>query len=176
MKKIKKIFTFMPFVVFLLIALAFYAGLKRENPDELPSVLIGNFAPKLNLTPLGEKEIPTVNDLKSNEIKFVNFWASWCLPCRAEHDIIKVITDSGYKVIGVNYKDKQKNALLFLDELGDPFFKVGSDTSGRTGINWGLYGIPETFILDSQGKVLLRHPGPITLSVFENKFLPLIKK
>ena len=171
---LKKTLFLIPVIVFSLISITFYLALKRNNLNELPSALLNTVAPKLATTPLGSKEAPTRVDLFAPGIKFVNFWASWCSPCRAEHPLIKKISLLGYPIIGINYKDSSKNALSFLDELGDPYSKVGADEAGRTGIEWGLYGIPETFILNSDGLILLRHAGPITSTVFEEKFLPVI--
>jgi cytochrome c biogenesis protein CcmG, thiol:disulfide interchange protein DsbE len=153
----------------------FFAGLARENPDELPSMLASRPAPALNLVELRPGDAPpTVADLTAPGVKLVNFWASWCAPCRVEHPILMEIAASGIPVIGVNYKDDPGNALGFLKELGDPYAKLGADVSGRNGLEWGLYGVPETFVIDANGTVLLRHPGPITRSIFERKFAPLL--
>jgi cytochrome c biogenesis protein CcmG/thiol:disulfide interchange protein DsbE len=104
----------------------------------------------------------------------VNFWASWCAPCRAEHPLLTEIAASGVPVIGVNYKDTPANALAFLDELGDPFASIGADRSGRTGLDWGIYGVPETFVVDADGTVLLRHPGPLTRDIVARRLQPVI--
>jgi cytochrome c biogenesis protein CcmG/thiol:disulfide interchange protein DsbE len=107
-------------------------------------------------------------------VKLVNFWASWCAPCRVEHPLLTEIAVSGVPVIGVNYKDAPANALAFLAELGDPFVSIGADASGHTGLDWGIYGVPETFVVAADGTVLLRHPGPITRDIFERRFAPLL--
>ncbi|MEM9230836.1 MAG: DsbE family thiol:disulfide interchange protein [Pseudomonadota bacterium] len=164
-----------PPVVFLAIALAFYAGLNRESPDTLPSALAGRAAPALELPPLDPAAAgPVTADLSKPGIKLVNFWASWCAPCRAEHPLLTEIAEAGTPIIGVNYKDSADNARAFLDELGDPFESVGTDSAGRTAINWGLYGVPETFVIDGNGHVLLRHAGPITRSIYDQRFAPLL--
>ncbi len=167
---------FLPIILFVFIAMIFYLALKYNNGDELPSSLIQHVAPKLNLEPLGDKKLPQNSDLSAQEIKFVNFWASWCPPCRAEHPLLKKITELNYPIIGINYKDDPQNALDFLRELGDPYTKVGADVSGRNGIEWGLYGVPETFIINNRGEIILRHAGPITSTIFENKFKPVLDK
>ena len=110
----------------------------------------------------------------SPKIKLVNFWASWCTPCRVEHPILKKISNLNYSIIGVNYKDNPKQALEFLNTFGDPYSKIGADFSGRNGLEWGLYGVPETFVIDQNGKIVLRHAGPITSTIFNKKFKPLL--
>jgi cytochrome c biogenesis protein CcmG/thiol:disulfide interchange protein DsbE len=107
-------------------------------------------------------------------VKLVNFWASWCAPCRVEHPVLEDLAADGLPIIGVNYKDDPEKALGFLAELGDPYTAVGADPEGRTGLDWGLYGVPETFVIDSDGTVLLRHPGPITRDVLDRRIMPAI--
>ena len=176
MKYIKRGLFFFPVLIFVFIATIFYSALKYGTIDELPSNLLQKTAPKLKLDTLGKKDYPTNSDLTSPEIKFVNFWASWCAPCRAEHPLLKQIAELNYPIIGINYKDDPQNALKFLEELGDPFKKVGADPSGRNGLEWGLYGVPETFILNQRGEIILRHAGPITSTIFKNKFKPVLNK
>jgi cytochrome c biogenesis protein CcmG/thiol:disulfide interchange protein DsbE len=161
--------------LFFGLSVTLYLGLKRDNPNELPSTFIGKQAPEFKLSKLQEKEKPTQKDLNTKKIKLVNFWASWCAPCRVEHKYLHLIQESGHIVLGVNYKDKPQKAINFLDELGDPYSKVGADLSGRTAINWGLYGVPETFIIDENGIILFRNAGPITSNIYINKILPLLK-
>lgn len=174
MKYLRTILSFIPVIAFIFISGAFYLTLQSNNLDELPSALLKKSAPKVKLVQLGEKKLPLTTDFESPEIKFVNFWASWCTPCRAEHPMLEQISKLGYPIIGINYKDEPQNALKFLKTLGDPYSKVGSDLSGRAGIDWGLYGVPETFVLDATGKIILRHAGPITSTLFNKKFLPLL--
>ena len=174
MKYIKNSLLFIPIIAFIFISGTFYLALKFNSLYELPSALIKKSAPKSKLTPLGEKELPSNSDFDEPEIKLVNFWASWCAPCRAEHPMLEQIAKLGYPIIGINYKDEPKKALEFLKTLGDPYAKVGSDLSGRAGIEWGLYGVPETFVIDKNGKIILRHAGPITSTSFNKKFQPLL--
>jgi cytochrome c biogenesis protein CcmG/thiol:disulfide interchange protein DsbE len=176
MKYIKNSLFFIPIIAFLFISGTFYLALKFNSLDELPSALIKKSAPKIKLIQLGDKELPLSSDFKAPEIKFVNFWASWCAPCRAEHPMLQQITKLGYPIIGINYKDDPQKALEFLETLGDPYAKVGSDLSGRAGIEWGLYGVPETFVIDKNGKIILRHAGPITSTNFNKKIQPLLTK
>lgn len=165
----------LPLVVFAGFGALAWVAMHNPNRDELPSALIGRTAPPLTLDVLiVGQPVPTNDDLNAAEIKLVNFWASWCGPCRAEHPMLSQIAASGVPVYGVNYKDLPQNALRFLDKLGNPFTKVGAD-SNRTALDWGLYGVPETFVIDGQGKVLLRYPGPITQRVFDERIGPLLK-
>ncbi len=166
---------FIPPVIFLGLASLFYFNLGKEGARNLPSTMIGRQAPELNIVKLRDDPAPTAADLTAPGVKLVNFWASWCVPCRAEHPFLMEIANSGIKIIGINYKDSNENGRGFLAELGDPFYKVGADLAGRTGIDWGVYGIPETFVVDGTGKILLRNPGPINRRIYEEKILPVIK-
>jgi cytochrome c biogenesis protein CcmG/thiol:disulfide interchange protein DsbE len=166
----------LPPLLFAAFAGVAYVGLRRENATELPSALIGKEAPSLAGTvPLRDDPAPTNAELTAPGVKLVNFWASWCGPCRAEHPILREISASGLPVIGVNYKDQPSNALGFLAELGDPFTQIGADPSGRVALDWGIYGVPETFVVDGSGRILLRYPGPLTKAIFDDEIKPLLK-
>lgn len=165
-----------PPIIFLGLAGLFYFGLSREDANNLPSTMIGRDVPALlKITELRDDPAPTIEDLQADGIKFVNFWASWCGPCRAEHPLLEAMSDDGMNLIGINYKDLPDNALSFLDELGDPFTKIGADSTGRTGLEWGVYGVPETFVIDGDGKVLYRHPGPLTQRILDQFIFPAIE-
>ena len=174
MKFFRSSLVFFPALIFILVSLTFYFALKFNNLEELPSNLLHKAVPRLDLEPLGTKSLPTNTDLTTPQVKFVNFWASWCAPCRVEHPMLKKIANLNYPIIGISYKDNPEDALEFLSNLGDPFVKVGADISGRNGLEWGLYGVPETFIIDQNGKIVLRQAGPITKTVFEKKIKPLL--
>lgn len=151
-----------PPLAFGALAVLFYLGMQREDPDALPSAAAGNAAPAVAVEPLGEKPVFVAEALKAPGVKLVNFWASWCAPCRAEHPNLTALAAEGVPIYGVNYKDEPGNALGFLAELGDPYRAIGADASGRMGIDWGLYGVPETFVIDGAGRVVTRFAGPIT--------------
>lgn len=163
--------------LFIAVGLAglFFGGLFRDNPDELPSTMIGRAAPALTTTPLGDLPPLTGEALQKPEVKLVNFWASWCTPCRAEHPNLSQITALGIPLYGVNYKDNPANARGFLAELGNPYTAIGADVTGRTAIDWGVYGVPETFVIDGSGKIVLRFAGPITQRSLKTDILPAIQ-
>jgi cytochrome c biogenesis protein CcmG/thiol:disulfide interchange protein DsbE len=165
----------LPPLIFAAFAGIAWFALTRDNPDELPSALIGRQAPGLGLTEALRDDTPPKDaDLRAPGVKLVNFWASWCGPCRLEHPLLTEIAASGVPVIGVNYKDTPANALAFLAELGDPFASIGADRSGRTGLDWGIYGVPETFVVAEDGTILLRHPGPLTRDIMARRLQPAI--
>ena len=161
-------------IIFFSIFLIFFKNLNKD--PEIKSNLLEREAPELFLEEMAGYNFPSNNDFYLKEYKLVNFWASWCAPCRVEHEILNKIQNKNFKIIGINYKDNENNAIKFLNELGNPYFSIGKDSSGKTAINWGIYGIPETFIINEKGKVILRHPGPITNEIYENKFKPILFK
>ncbi len=168
------IWALIPPLVFGFLAGLFFWGLGRENPDELPSTMIGRPAPELRLEPIdGLPPIPAAA-LSAPGVKLVNFWASWCAPCRAEHPNLVALAKSGVKIWGVNYKDDPAKARAFLAELGNPFAGVEADP-GRNAIEWGVYGVPETFVIDGKGVIRLRFAGPITTDALRTRILPAIE-
>jgi len=164
-----------PPLVFAGLAALFFVGMQREDPDALPSGLKGKPAPAVEITTLGDKKMFSDSDLRSGEVVLVNYWASWCAPCRAEHPNLETLADEGIPVYGVNYKDKPGNALDFLEELGDPYAATGADAQGRMALNWGVYGVPETYVIDGEGKIVLRFAGPITSRMLEDRIRPAIE-
>ena len=162
-----------PVALFAALGGFFLSGLFRDDPDALPSAIVGDPAPPLSVAPLPGHAPLTAEALGDGEVKLVNFWASWCVPCRAEHPQLEALSEA-LPVYGVNYKDQPGDALAFLRELGDPFAAIGVD-EGRTGLDWGLYGVPETFVVDGDGVVRLRFAGPITRSVIEDTIRPAIE-
>ncbi|PKP84857.1 MAG: DsbE family thiol:disulfide interchange protein [Alphaproteobacteria bacterium HGW-Alphaproteobacteria-2] len=162
---------FLPPLLFAALAALFLLGLGRDK-DTLPSTLIGQFAPALPVAALGGK--PALDDamLRAPGVKLVNFWASWCGPCRVEHPTLTALAAEGVTIYGVNYKDSAANALTFLGELGDPYRAIGTDENGRIAIEWGVYGIPETFVIDGAGRIVLRFAGPVTRRVLEETIRP----
>ncbi|MEM6481780.1 MAG: DsbE family thiol:disulfide interchange protein [Pseudomonadota bacterium] len=167
----------LPPVVFGLLVGLFFAGLYRDNPEALPSALAGAPAPVVAFERLGDKVPLTDTHLRdSGGVKLVNFWASWCGPCRAEHPSLTALAEEGIEVHGVNYRDDPDNALGFLEELGDPFSAIGRDQTGRGAIEWGVAAVPETFVLDADGHIILRFAGPITARALDRDIRPAIER
>lgn len=164
-----------PPLLFAALAVLFFVGMQREDPQALPSVRVGQPAPPVVLIPLGD--LPPFDDavLRQPGVKLVNYWASWCAPCRVEHPTLTALAAEGVPIYGINYKDEPDKALAFLKELGNPYRAVAADATGRTAIEWGLYGVPETFVIDGAGKVVLRFAGPITQRSLESDIWPAMR-
>ena len=172
-----------PLVVFAALAALLYTRLFSGDPATLPSALIGRPAPDLALKPLdglaGDSgAIPGFSraDLATGEVTVVNVWASWCGPCRQEHPILMGLKQTGVRLFGLNYKDNPENARRFLGGLGNPFSRVGVDDAGRGAIDWGVYGVPETFVVDGQGRIAYKFVGPLTEESAKAKLMPAIEK
>jgi cytochrome c biogenesis protein CcmG/thiol:disulfide interchange protein DsbE len=164
-----------PPAIFASLAVLFYVGMQRENPNSLPSALKGKPAPAVVLEQLGQQKVFDDNDLRADGVKLVNYWASWCAPCRVEHPNLKAMADEGITIYGVNYKDKDSKALKYLEQFENPYELGGTDSQGKMALNWGVYGVPETYVIDSKGNIVLRFAGPITKRVLENQIRPAIE-
>ena len=167
-----------------LLTLALMAGFfawsltSGRDPASIGSVMVGRPAPKLDLVALREGE-PALTDalLKSGKPVLVNFFASWCTPCLAEHPLFTRLAErDGATIIGIAWKNKRDDALKWLKRLGDPFKYAGLDLEGRTGLDWGLSGVPETYLIDKKGIIRFKQIGPITPEALQQKILPLAKK
>lgn len=165
----------LPPVLFAAMAVLFYTGMFRQNPDELPSTFLGQPAPPLPAEALPGKPLLQAADLTGSGLTVVNFWASWCPPCRAEHPTLKALASEGLRVAGVNFKDKARDASAYLAREGNPFFATGYDPKGRTAIDWGVTAPPETFLVDTQGRVVFRFVGPMVGSDYQQRFLPALR-
>ncbi|WP_339107263.1 DsbE family thiol:disulfide interchange protein [Thioclava sp. GXIMD4216] len=165
-----------PPLVFAGLAILFVWGMWRQDPSQLPTAFAGKDAPAVALSPLGSLPEFNNSDLRDGQVKLVNFWASWCAPCRVEHPNLEALSGQGVEILGVNYKDTPDKALKFLNSLGNPFARAGQDPQGQMALNWGVYGVPETFVVDGQGKVLMRYAGPLTEDVIAQKIRPLLPK
>ena len=164
----------LPPLLFLALAGIFLSGLLRDRPDELPSTFIGQQAPALPLAGLAGFPPLADADLRAGQVTVVNFWASWCPPCRAEHPVLLKMAASGIRVAGVNFKDTAAQATEYLTEGGNPFFGLGFDPKGRVAIDWGITAPPETFIIGGDGRVLFKFIGPLVGSDYEQRFLPAL--
>lgn len=163
-----------PVIIFAALAGLFAAGMFLGQGEELPSALIGKAAPVVSVSEI--EGLPQLTDaaLRDGEVKIVNFWASWCAPCRVEHPNLTALAAEGIPIYGINYKDFDPNARAFLSELGDPYIAVGSDPNGFHAIDWGVYGVPETFLVDGDGTILLRMAAPITQRELANRLRPAL--
>ncbi len=165
-----------PIFFFGIIAVAFAIGLTL-NPKELPSVLIGKPVPEFNLPPVEGRKLGLSSSDFEGQVSLVNVFASWCTECRAEHPILMELAAMNIVPIhGLNYKDKPVDAKNWLDGLGDPYTRTGADRDGRVAIDWGVYGVPETFLVNRKGEIVFKHIGAITWKVFEEQIRPLIKE
>ncbi len=164
----------LPPVIFAGLAGLFLSGMFRENPGQLPSTFVGQPAPPLPTESVTGLPLLTAEDLASGDVTIVNFWASWCPPCRAEHPYLLELDAQGYRVAGVNFRDLQDQAVEYLNDDGNPFFATGFDPRGRSAIDWGVTAPPETFIIGPDGTVLHRQVGPLVGSVVEQQFLPAL--
>ena len=162
--------------VFVALVLLLAVGL-RLNPREVPSPLIGRPAPAFELPLLMEPDKKFSEKTMLGRVWILNVWASWCPPCLVEHPVVTQVSRSGMApVIGLNYKDKPEDALPWLKRNGDPYQLIAFDGSGRIGIDYGVYGVPETYIIDRQGVIRYKHIGPITADVVKKDMEPLVRK
>ncbi len=173
----------LPLGLFASLAALFAVALTSGDPSKLPSALIGRPAPAMTFEPLegllaGQGPAPGFSnaDLAKGEPSVVNFWASWCLPCVEEHPFLAQLREkTGIAVYGVASKDRAAAARRFLGRYGNPFTAVGADPSGRGAIEWGVYGTPETFVLNGRGEIVFKHIGPLDASSLATKIVPAIE-
>ncbi|WP_017966187.1 DsbE family thiol:disulfide interchange protein [Rhizobium leguminosarum] len=149
-----------------------------KNIAEIPSALIGTKAPGLNLPPLDGANLPALTDAAiKGKLTLVNVFASWCLPCREEHPILKELAKDGrLNIVAINYKDQSDNALRFLGELGNPYQAIGIDPNGKAAIDWGVYGIPESYLVGPDGTILYKRVGPFDDISLKEGLFPAIEK
>jgi len=165
----------LPLALFAVLAGYFGVGLRRD-PAVLPSALLDQPAPAFALPGLAEQPGLASADLAGG-VAVVNFFASWCAPCRAEHALLMRLAGADHVALyGIDYKDKPEDAARLLAQLGDPYRRIGVDRSGRTFIDFGAYGVPETYVLDKAGRIRYRQVGPITEDDYERTLLPLLKQ
>ncbi|MBN9257350.1 MULTISPECIES: DsbE family thiol:disulfide interchange protein [unclassified Mesorhizobium] len=175
----RRLLVVLPLLVFIGLAGLFLSQLvSGRDVSEIPSALIGLQAPRTDLPPLDGTDLPGL-DSKSfaGKVTLVNVFASWCAPCREEHPVLLALSqDRRFVMAALNYKDKPENARRFLGELGNPFQAIGVDQAGRTAIDWGVYGVPETFVIGKDGKIAYKHVGPLTPDSAKALLLPQIEK
>jgi cytochrome c biogenesis protein CcmG, thiol:disulfide interchange protein DsbE len=179
----RRLLVLLPLVLFLALAALFFFRLGAGDPSRLPSVLIGREAPATELPPVAGLErngepVPGIvpADFKG-AVTVLNVWASWCVPCRDEAALLMSLSgDKRIRLVGINYKDQPDNARRFLGRFGNPFVASGADANGRAAIEWGVYGVPETFIVGRDGKIAYKLVGPLTPENLERVLKPEIEK
>jgi cytochrome c biogenesis protein CcmG/thiol:disulfide interchange protein DsbE len=168
----RRLLYLIPVLVFGAVGIGLAVGLTRD-PGTLPSALLDQPVPAFQLPALDGGDGLSSEDLKGR-VSLVNVFASWCVPCRVEHPVLMRLAEEGVPIFGINYKDPPDQAKAWLAELGDPFEKIGADRNGRVGIEWGVYGVPETFVVDAEGRIRHRHVGPIQARDLERTLLPIL--
>lgn len=181
--KTRNILVLLPLILFIGLATLFYFGLGAGDPSKLPSALIGKPVPKTDLPPIEAltrdgKPVPGFNNaMLKGKVTLVNVWASWCVPCRDEVPFLEQLShDTRIQLVGINYKDAADNARRFLNRYGNPFVATGADANGRSSIDWGVYGVPETFLVGRDGTITYKLIGPITADNLARTLMPEIEK
>lgn len=166
----------LPLLVFLALSVYFAIGLGMD-PKKLPSALIDKPVPEFELPPLLDTTPGLAKADFGGEVVVVNVFASWCIPCRAEHPLVtRLAKNESVPVFALNWKDKKEDATAWLAELGNPYARIGHDLSGRAGIDWGVYGVPETYIIDKMGRIRFKQVGPLYPDLLNDKILPIIRE
>ena len=167
---------FIPLILFLFIAVFLYFSL-NSNSSKLPSRLLGKMFPNIEAKDFYSDESVLLTDLFSDNISLVNVWASWCVTCRQEHQMMmKIAKNNNLQLIGINYKDTRADGERYLEVMGNPFDVIIFDPSGKIGLDLGVYATPETFLVNQQGVILFKHIGAIDSKIWEEDFVPYIKK
>jgi cytochrome c biogenesis protein CcmG/thiol:disulfide interchange protein DsbE len=181
--KRRRLAVLLPLIVFLALAALFLFRLGSGDPSKLPSVLIGRPAPDTPLPPVAglvRDGVPVpgiVNADFKGAVTVVNVWASWCVPCHDEAPLLMTLAaDKRIRVVGINYKDQPENARRFIGRYGNPFVAVGTDANGRASIDWGVYGVPETFVIGRDGRIAYKLVGPISTDNLEATLKPQLEK
>ena len=164
-----------PLVLFLALAALLYAGLYRD-PRVVPSPLVGKAAPEFALPDLKNPATQIALDNFKGQVTLLNVWATWCSGCRAEHPLLMRLAEQGVRIYGLDYKDNRNDALRWLQQYGYPYIANAFDETGRVGIDWGVYGTPETFVIDKQGVIRYKHIGPVTVDAINDTIMPLIQE
>jgi len=165
-----------PVLIFVAIAIFLGIGLTLD-PRKIPSPLIGKSVPQFDLPPVQGRTLGLASANLRGEVSLVNVFASWCVACREEHPLMmKIARERIVPLHGLNYKDRPQDAERWLNELGDPYTRTGADIDGRVGIDWGVYGVPETFVIDREGRIAYKHIGPVTPAALKDTILPLIER
>ena len=171
----RRVLAFLPLTVAAALAIVLAWGL-TQDPSNLPSTLIGKVVPDFDLPPVQGRSLGLSSGDLKGEVSLVNVFASWCVACREEHSLfMKLAAQGTVQLHGLNYKDQPDDAAQWLDSLGDPYTRTGADISGHVAIDWGVYGVPETFVVDADGLIAYKHIGPVNEEVLAKTILPLVE-
>ncbi len=172
----RKLYYLIPLLIFLGLAFFFWRGLGLQ-PKEVPSALIGKHVPRFILSTVEDENAHFTNKDFMGKVSLLNVWATWCISCRVEHPILMDIARSNIvSVYGLNYKDNRQAAQQWLQRYGNPYSKIAFDGAGRVAIDWGVYGTPETYVIDKKGIIRFKYIGPLTQQVWQEQVLPVVKK
>ena len=172
----RRLIMLIPVAAFMGLGFAFSWGLTRD-PGIIPSTMIGKLVPEFVLPPVQGRELGLSSSDLHGEVSLVNVFASWCTACRQEHPLFMDLAQQGkVPVHGLNYKDQPADAAAWLDTLGDPYSRTGADLNGRVAIEWGVYGVPETYVVGADGRIIYKHVGPVSESILKETVLPLVHR
>ena len=165
-----------PLFIFIALSVVLFVGL-GGNPRDVPSQFIDKPAPQFELPRLYQPDETLSRDGNLGKVWLLNVWASWCVSCRQEHPVLMQLAKTGLvPIYGLNYKDERDAAITWLEDFGNPYVASGHDYKGRVGVDYGVYGVPETYIIDKQGVIRHKITGPVTMDAVQNEILPLVKK
>jgi cytochrome c biogenesis protein CcmG/thiol:disulfide interchange protein DsbE len=171
----RRLIYLLPIAGFMALVGYFVVSLSRD-PSVLPSAMLNQPTPAFTLAGLGSQP-GLARDEFQGQVVLINFFASWCVPCRSEHPLLmRLAAELKAPLYGIDYKDKPEDAARFLGELGNPYGRIGADRDGRVGIDFGVYGVPETYVIDKAGRIRLRHVGPLTPADVTRELAPLVKE
>ena len=174
---LRLVLALLPLVALVALLAVFALNINRD-PSLIQSVLIDKPAPQFSLAAVEGTGVPGFDTAALNgEVTVVNVFASWCIPCRDEHPVLEALkSETGVRMFGMNQKDAPENAVAFLTELGNPYDAIGADANGRASIDWGVYGVPETFIVDAKGTIRFKHVGPLSMDDLAKEIIPAIER
>ena len=177
---LRRLTLFLPMAIFLTLVGFFFYRLvlieKGNTPNMIPSVMINRPVPVFALPSLITGKPPVASAALKGKVTLIDVFASWCVPCRVEHPLLASIKEAGIALVGINYKDRPEDALLWLEKLGNPYDAIASDRDGRVAIDFGVYGVPESYLIDKQGVIHFKQTGPLTPEDIRDRLLPLAKE
>lgn len=171
----QRLFLFIPLVMFAVLAILFWRGLSLD-PNSMPSALLNKSVPTFSLPRLDNPQETLNNDVLQGKVTLINIWATWCVTCRAEHAFLNILKNQGITIIGVDYKDNRVDAQRWIAELGNPYTDIIVDEDGRLGLDLGVFGAPETYIVDKTGVIRYKHIGDLNQKVWDETIKPIIEK